>query len=207
MKVPWRRVAQAVVMLLALGFLVALLRGQWQTLQAYDWELRPGWALASLLLLGGAWLVQLGLWRSIVTALGGALPYGQAVRIWFLSNITRYIPGNVWQYLSMIELAAEFHISRLVTLTSVVLHQVISVAAGMALSALYFAGPNAELGTEAAEASTCRDHPELAADLGVAGELRLRLAGDGVWVRRVDQSHHPSRLVYRTLTPCCVCCQ
>jgi uncharacterized membrane protein YbhN (UPF0104 family) len=72
-------------------------------------------------------------------SLGGSLRYTRATQIWFLSNIIRYIPGNVWQFLGMTELAAEDGISRVATLTSIVLHQVISTAAGLVLVALYFA--------------------------------------------------------------------
>ncbi|MDH7486191.1 MAG: DUF2079 domain-containing protein [Anaerolineae bacterium] len=139
MKIPWKRVIQVIVLLLALGFLAALLVSQWQTLQAYEWRLRPGWALLALAGLGLGWLVELGLWRAILSRLGGSLRYGMAARVWFLSNLTRYIPGNVWQFLSMVELAAEQGVSRAATLTSIVLHQVLSTAAGLALAALYFA--------------------------------------------------------------------
>ena len=139
MKTPWKRIIQVVVLLLALGFLAALLASQWQALQAYDWHIQPGWALLALAGLGLSWLVELGLWRAILGRLGGALRYGQAARVWFLSNITRYIPGNVWQFLSMVELAAEQGVSRVATLTSIVLHQAISTAAGLSLAALYFA--------------------------------------------------------------------
>ena len=139
MSIPWRRFVQVTVLLLALGFLATLLVSQWQTLQSYEWRLQPGWALLALAGLGLGWLMELGLWRAILSRLGGSLRYGMAARVWFLSNLTRYIPGNVWQFLSMVELAAGQGISRLATLTSVVLHQVLSTAAGLALAALYFA--------------------------------------------------------------------
>ena len=139
MRTPWKRIIQVVVLLLALGFLAALLASQWQALQAYEWRLEPGWALLALIGLGLSWGWEVGLWRYILGSLGGSLRYWQALRIWFLSNIVRYIPGNVWQFLSMVELAAEQGVGRLATLTSIVLHQAISTAAGLALAALYFA--------------------------------------------------------------------
>ena len=139
MRTPWKRIVQVVVLLLALGFLAALLATQWQALQAYEWRLEPGWALLALIGLGLGWLWEVGLWRYILGSLGGSLRYWQALRIWFLSNIVRYIPGNVWQFLSMVELAAEQGVGRLATLTSIMLHQAISTAAGLALAALYFA--------------------------------------------------------------------
>jgi uncharacterized membrane protein YbhN (UPF0104 family) len=139
MRIRWRRVAQVTILLLALGFLAALVRSQGAALQAYRWQLAPVWALVALAGLELTWLFELDTWRLILRSLGGQLAYRQAVPAWFLSNIVRYIPGNVWQFLGMAELAAEHGVPRLVTLTSIVLHQAISTAAGLALAAAYFA--------------------------------------------------------------------
>ncbi len=139
MRISWRRVAESVVLLLALGFLAALVASQWSALQAYRWQLAPGWALLGLLGLELTWLFELDTWRMILAGLGGPLPYRRAAPIWFLSNIIRYIPGNIWQFLGMAELSREEGVPRLVTLTSIVLHQAISTAVGIVIAAVYFA--------------------------------------------------------------------
>ena len=123
----------------ALGFLVALVQRQWAVLQAYQWQLAPGWAVLALVGLELTWLFELDTWRMILRSLGGPLPYRRAAPIWFLSNIIRYIPGNIWQFLGMAELAAEEGVPRMATFTSIVLHQAISTAAGIVLASLYFA--------------------------------------------------------------------
>lgn len=135
----WKRWAQAAVLIAATGFLAVLVAGQWSALQAYRWQLAPEWALPALIGLELTWLFELDAWRMILKGLGAPLAYRTAAPIWFLSNIVRYIPGNVWQFLGMAELAHEAGAPRLTTLTSIVLHQVISTAAGAALAACYFA--------------------------------------------------------------------
>ncbi len=139
MRIPWKRLAKAAALVVALAFLAALVRGQWQALLAHDWQLAPGWAVLALIGLEFAWLFEAATWRIILTSLGGDLPYRKALFTWFLSNILRYIPGNIWQFLGMAELAGEAGVPRLVTLTSIILHQAISTAAGCVLAALYFA--------------------------------------------------------------------
>lgn len=139
MRVPWKRLAQIAVMLIAAGFLITLVASQWSALQAYEWQLAPVWVLLALIGLELTWLLELDTWRIILASLGGPLPFRQAVPIWFLSNIIRYIPGNIWQFLGMAELAHDAGVPRLITLTSIVLHQAISTAVGMVLAALYFA--------------------------------------------------------------------
>ncbi|WP_423224562.1 DUF2079 domain-containing protein [Candidatus Amarolinea aalborgensis] len=132
---PW---LQAGVFVLALVFLGALIATQWRQLQAYPWQIQIGWLLLALALLWLTWLLELNQWRFILGRLGGSLRYGEAARIWFLSNIIRYIPGNVWQFLGMSEMAAQHGIPRAVTFTSIALHQAISTLAGLLLAAVYF---------------------------------------------------------------------
>ncbi len=139
MRKSWKSLAQIAVLLIAAGFLAALVASQWSALRAYDWKLAPGWALLALVGLESTWLFELDTWRMILAGLGGPLRYHRAAPIWFLSNIVRYIPGNIWQFLGMAELAHEEGVPRLLTLTSIVLHQVISTAVGVVLAACYFA--------------------------------------------------------------------
>jgi uncharacterized membrane protein YbhN (UPF0104 family) len=135
----WRRIASVIFIVASLAFLALLVRAQWSELRNYEWDIEPGWALLALVGLEIAWLFELDTWRSILAGLGGRLPFGRAAEIWYLSNIIRYLPGNVWQFLGMAEMAAEDSIPRISTLTSIVLHQAISTAAGLSLVAVYFA--------------------------------------------------------------------
>ena len=135
----WKRLLRSIMLICVLGFLGALVARQWSDLRNYQWRLAPCWALLALAGLELTWLFELDTWRFILANLGGPLPFGRAAQTWFLSNLLRYIPGNIWQFLGMAEMAAQDGVPRLVTLTSIVLHQVISTAAGLVLAALYFA--------------------------------------------------------------------
>jgi hypothetical protein len=126
-------------LLLSLAFLAALVGGQWQELRAYQWTLQPGWLALSYVALAAAWLLELSVWRFILASLGGVLRWRRAAQTWFLAGIVRYIPGNIWQFLGMAELAADDGVSRITTLTSIVLHQILGTAAGIVLAAAYFA--------------------------------------------------------------------
>jgi uncharacterized membrane protein YbhN (UPF0104 family) len=139
MRPIYKRILRAVIVVLSLGFLAIAVRSQWVALSNYQWHLAPGWALLALIGLELTWLFELATWRTILWSLGGPLPFWRSAQIWFLSNLMRYIPGNIWQFLGMAEMAAQDGVPRLATLTSIVLHQVISTAAGIVLAAVYFA--------------------------------------------------------------------
>jgi uncharacterized membrane protein YbhN (UPF0104 family) len=126
-------------LLLGAGFIAALLRAQWSTLQSYSWHLSPGWFLLGFLPLALSWALEIGLWRICLRSLGGQLTYRQAGAIWFLSNFVRYIPGNIWQFVGMAILAAEEYVSAEATLASVAVHQALSAISVVTLTTAYFA--------------------------------------------------------------------
>jgi uncharacterized membrane protein YbhN (UPF0104 family) len=130
---------QPLFILLALIFMALLLGSQWQELQSYDWQLNPLWLVFSAGCLAAAWAVEVALWRRLLRTVGGHLPYWPAVRIWFLSAIVRYIPGNIWQPLSITLLAQRRGVKPEATLTSIVLYQAIITLAVAPIAAVYFA--------------------------------------------------------------------
>jgi glycosyltransferase 2 family protein len=132
-------VVRVAALLVALGFLAAMVAGQWQALQAYQWQFRPQWLIPSFALLALAWLLELSVWRFVLAGLGGQLRWGRAAQTWFLSSIVRYIPGNFWQFLGMAELAADDGVSRVTTIASIGVHQVLATLTGLVLAAVYFA--------------------------------------------------------------------
>lgn len=130
---------QPVFMVLALLFVAGLLRSQWDQLQNYQWRLSPGWLVVSGLLLLASWAMEVGIWRSLLALVGGPMDYGPALRIWFLSAVMRYIPGNIWQPLSMTVRCQGWGVRPEATLTSVALYQAIILLAVAPITALYIA--------------------------------------------------------------------
>ena len=61
------------------------------------------------------------------------------MRIWFISAVVRYIPGNIWQPLSMTIQCRRWGVPVEATLTSIALYQAIILLAVAPLTALYLA--------------------------------------------------------------------
>lgn len=136
---PRKTALRAGALVIALGFLTALVISQWRLLQDFEWTLDAPRVALSLVVLETAWLLELSLWRFILSSLGGRLRWSRAAQTWFLANLARYIPGNIWQFLGMVELAADDGVSRFTTFTSIALHQVLGTVAGLVVAAAYFA--------------------------------------------------------------------
>lgn len=105
-------------------------------LRAYDWQpnaLRLGLSVVAqtLVLLWGIFVWQ----RVLVRFHGGAAPLHELGRIWFLSGVAKYIPGKVWQFVAVADLARRAGLSRVLILTSMLVHVGFTLLAAMVVSA------------------------------------------------------------------------
>jgi uncharacterized membrane protein YbhN (UPF0104 family) len=132
------RWSQPIFLLVALAAIGWFLAKQWPTLRTYPWRLDWGWLLATCLFTWASWAVEIAIWRHLLATLGGNLPYWTAARIWFLSAIVRYIPGNVWQPLSLTLYCRRHGVAPEAAVTSIVLFQVVTLLATAPILVLYF---------------------------------------------------------------------
>lgn len=130
---------QPIILTLALALVVWVLYQQWPTLRDYPWRLDLGWLLAAVLLTLTAWFMEIVLWVQLIHHLGKQrLDLLSACRIWFLSAVVRYIPGNIWQPLSLTLYTHRRGIPVETTLTSLLLFQVLVLITTLPI-ALFFA--------------------------------------------------------------------
>ncbi len=133
-----RRPAQILFLLLALVFMGLLLWSQWGELRTYPWRLRPLWLPPAAALLFVSWALEIVIWRRLLRLLGGSITFGYGFRIWFVSAIMRYIPGNVWQPLGMTVLCYQQGVRPEATVASIALYQVVNLLSVALIAAVYF---------------------------------------------------------------------
>lgn len=131
---------QPFFVVLALILFAILLRRQWNELGAYEWRLRPAWLLLSGLCIVAGWLIEIRIWQQLIALLQQRLPYWRAVSVWFASAIVRYLPGNIWQPLSLTARCQAQGVRPGVTLASLSLYHVVHILAVVPIAALFVAG-------------------------------------------------------------------
>ena len=108
---------------------------QWSKVEPRLSHIEFGWqwigAATALILLTYALLIE-G-WRRILSAWDSHLPFAQAARIWFLSNLGKYVPGNIWSLTAMGVMAKERGLSAIAAAGSSVIMQMVSLATGTAI--------------------------------------------------------------------------
>jgi hypothetical protein len=129
------RAGQWVFAALVLFFAFRALAGQWNQVGARLLHLQFGWehiVMATVLILATYALLIEG-WRRILIAWDSHLPFRPAARIWFLSNLGKYVPGNIWSLTAMGVMARERGLSGLAAAGSSILMQSVSLATGTAI--------------------------------------------------------------------------
>jgi len=129
------RAAQWVFAALVLFFAAASLAGQWDKVGTRLVHIQFGWqwiAAATLLILVTYALLIEG-WRRILSAWDSHLAFTHAARIWFLSNLGKYVPGNIWSLTAMGVMASKRGLSGLAAAGSSIIMQMVTLATGTAI--------------------------------------------------------------------------
>jgi hypothetical protein len=132
---PRLSAGRLVFALLAIAAVVLAARdiiGQWQSFRAAGESLRFHWPsiIASSGIVFVAYAILIETWRRVVRAWASELPFRDAARIWFVSNLGRYIPGKVWQIAAMGAMAQEAGVSPLAASGSAIVVNLVNLLVG-----------------------------------------------------------------------------
>lgn len=119
----WVRRAGAVLLVgAAFFFLGRAMLARAHELQAFEWQLQPVVLLGSLALHVAVLCFGVLIWAETLRQLGHHRPYPVVARAWFLSNLARYIPGKIWQFVGVAEFMRPAGVTPLISVTSVVVY-------------------------------------------------------------------------------------
>ena len=134
----WLRRALSVLLVgAALAFLALTILRNLEDLRAYRWQPDPLRlalsVLAHVLVLGWGVFV----WQRVLQRFeGGRARLMQLQRIWFLSGVAKYIPGKIWQFVAVADLAGRARLSRVLILTSMLVHVGFALLAAVLVAAV-----------------------------------------------------------------------
>jgi hypothetical protein len=133
----WKAV-QYLFFTIAVVYFALQVRNQWGDLLALPDTIHPNWwmVLGSAGWVAASYIVLIETWRQIVVAWGGHLSWPTAARIWFISNLGRYVPGKVWQIGAMGALAQEAGVSSVAAVGSALVVNLVNLFAGLLVVAV-----------------------------------------------------------------------
>jgi glycosyltransferase 2 family protein len=119
----WRALLGGLLILAAAVFLGLTIARHWNDLAAFDWDVRWGMLAASVVALTCVLAWGVVVWKLVLDRFDHPpVPLRHLLRIWYLSNLARYVPGKVWQFVGAAELARLAGLSRALILTSMIVH-------------------------------------------------------------------------------------
>lgn len=118
-----------------LFFLARTLAATWEQVAHSGFVLHfdvPLLIVATIILVPGR-SIAVEAWRRILSALGNTISFRFAIYAWFVSNLARFIPGNVFQLAAMMMLTDRAGVSKI----NIVLSQAVYAAIALSVAALY----------------------------------------------------------------------
>jgi len=131
------RSAQVIIILLIFYFLIKALVSNWTQVKDFDWKFNYSLLTISFVIqiLTLLWLLKI--WKWILGKTGASISFRKLFRAWFISNLGKYIPGKVWQFLGMLFLLEKEGVPKKNTFSTGVLGQTLSVISGLFIAALF----------------------------------------------------------------------
>jgi glycosyltransferase 2 family protein len=151
----WRAVLGTLLVAAAAVFLALTIARHGQQIEMFEWDVRWATLAASIICLTLVLGWGVFIWKLVLNRFDHApIPLRVLLHIWFLSNLARYVPGKVWQFVGAAELARSAGLSRLVILTSMVVHVGFSLLSAAVVATLVLWRAGAPEGISLAGAAT-----------------------------------------------------
>jgi glycosyltransferase 2 family protein len=127
----WRAWGRLGILALFLGFLAVLLADQWRQVQPLLGRLSVSTLAAATVAVLAGHLATLLSWRAVLNDLGSPLPLAGSLRVFFLGQLGKYVPGSVWPAVAQMELGRDYEVPQRVSGAAVAATLLISVGAGL----------------------------------------------------------------------------
>jgi uncharacterized membrane protein YbhN (UPF0104 family) len=107
---------------------------------AHDLTLDWKWLVLASAIVLATYAMLIQSWRMLLAEWGGHLRYGEAVQIWTIANLGKWIPGKVWQVGALSMMAADAGVSGVAAAGAALLGTALNIGAGLGIAAITSAG-------------------------------------------------------------------
>ncbi len=138
--------AKLVLPLILAYFIGRSIYGNWEQVRAESWRLDPAWLALSAALAAAWYLVRPLGWTLLLRGFGPDLPYAEIYRVYRKSELSRYVPGGIWQFAARIYLTQRYGVGAAACLAATLLDMTLAALAAMIPAAWVAAAAHESLG-------------------------------------------------------------
>jgi hypothetical protein len=121
------------LVLVVVFFLVKYLYENWRAVSLYRWQFKYGLLAISFGVVFLNFLFFIQIWRNLLNKFSSGLSFKKAFKIWFYSNLGKYVPGKIWSVMGMVYMCEKEGIPKAATFTSAILNQLLNIIGGLIL--------------------------------------------------------------------------
>ena len=103
----------------------------WGQVRQAEWQLAPLYLLISLALTVPWFTYRPFVWKALLARFGYELPFGASFRVMRQAEMSRYVPGAVWQYVSRVYLAGRWGVPATACLGATLIDTVLLLLAAL----------------------------------------------------------------------------
>lgn len=130
---PWTR---AGLLAIALGFACYGLVSQWPQVRAAVGQLAAYDVVGAVLAVVAGLGCMMLAWRALLTDLGSPLSLPAAIRVMFLGQLAKYVPGALWAVAAQVSLAQDYQVPKRRSGTASLVSMAITLVVGLVMAAV-----------------------------------------------------------------------
>ncbi len=127
----WRTLLRLAVFAVFLAVIVVILAGQWREVRPLLGRLSVPSVLAAMAaVVTGIYATFLS-WRAALTDLGAPLPLTAGMRVFYLGQLGKYLPGSIWPAVTQMRLGRDYDVPQRASGAAVVVFMLMVVGTGL----------------------------------------------------------------------------
>ena len=127
----WRTPLRLVVAGVFIGVIGVVLAGQWRQARPLLGRLEVPVLLASWALVLAGIYATFRSWRAALADLGGTLPHTGAMRVFYLGQLGKYLPGTIWPAVTQMRLGRDYRVPPRASGAAVVVFMLMLIGTGL----------------------------------------------------------------------------
>jgi hypothetical protein len=126
---------QVALVIAVIAFATRQLWKQWTDASRVDLviDIHVGWLVVASAIVVATYFMLVEMWRQVLARLGSPVAFRPAARVWFASNLGKYVPGKIWTVTAMVVMIGRHGVPRAVATASVVVVTIAQAATGFAV--------------------------------------------------------------------------